>query len=38
LNAKAGKTLAAVDLNSQFETVPGIKDLEKLKTFINVCI
>ena len=37
-NTTAGKTLAAVDLNSQFETLPGIKDLEKLKTFINVCI
>jgi len=38
MNATAGKTLAALDLNSQFETAPGIKDLEKLKTFINVCI
>ena len=37
-NTTAGKTLAAVDLNSQFETLPGIIDLEKLKTFINVCI
>ena len=38
MNSKAGKTLVALDLNSQFETLPGIKDLEKLKTFINVCI
>lgn len=34
----AGKTLDVLDLNSQFEIAPGVKDLEKLKTFINVCI
>lgn len=38
MNSTAGKTLAALDLNSQFETAPGIKNLEKLKTFIDVCI
>ncbi len=38
MNSKAGKTLAVLDLNSQFETAPGIKNLEKLKTFIDVCI
>lgn len=26
---------AGVDLNSRFETAPGVKDVEKLKTFIN---
>lgn len=35
---KAGKQLLAVDLNSQFETTPGIKDLEKVKTFIHAII
>ena len=35
---KAGKQLLAVDLNSQFETEPGIKDLEKIKTFIHAII
>ena len=35
---KAGKQLLAVDLNSQFETAPGIKDLEKVKTFIHATI
>jgi phosphoribosylanthranilate isomerase len=35
---KAGKTLLGVDLNSQFETAPGIKNLEKIKTFIDVNI
>jgi len=35
---KAGKTLAALDLNSQFELEPGIKNLEKIKTFINAFI
>ncbi|MEY3874135.1 MAG: hypothetical protein RL363_856 [Bacteroidota bacterium] len=37
-NTKAGNTLMALDLNSQFEIESGVKDLEKLKTFINVCI
>ena len=37
-NTKAGNTLMALDLNSQFEIEAGVKDLEKLKTFINVCI
>lgn len=35
---KAGKQLLAVDLNSQFEISPGIKDLEKIKTFIHAII
>lgn len=35
---KAGKQLLAVDLNSQFETEPGLKDLEKIKTFIHAII
>ncbi|MFM1928979.1 MAG: hypothetical protein RL387_307 [Bacteroidota bacterium] len=35
---KAGKQLFAVDLNSQFESAPGIKDLEKVKTFIHAII
>ncbi|MFZ9472567.1 MAG: phosphoribosylanthranilate isomerase [Sediminibacterium sp.] len=35
---KAGKQLLAVDLNSQFEVSPGIKDLEKIKTFIHAII
>ena len=30
---KAGKQLRAVDINSQFESSPGIKDIEKIKTF-----
>lgn len=35
---KAGKTLAALDINSQFEEAPGVKNLEKIKTFINAFI
>ena len=35
---KAGKDLAAIDINSQFETSPGIKNLEKIKTFIDAII
>ena len=35
---KAGKSLAAIDMNSQFEDVPGIKNVEKIKTFINAFI
>ena len=35
---KAGKTLEALDLNSQFELAPGIKNLEKIKTFIHAFI
>jgi len=35
---KAGKTLLALDINSQFEETPGIKDLEKIKNFINAFI
>lgn len=31
---KSGKDLLAVDINSQFEEAPGIKNLEKIKTFI----
>jgi phosphoribosylanthranilate isomerase len=29
------KALFAVDINSKFETSPGVKDLEKVKTFIQ---
>ncbi len=35
---KAGKTLLALDINSQFELEPGIKNLEKIKTFIHAFI
>jgi phosphoribosylanthranilate isomerase len=35
---KAGKSLLALDINSQFELVPGMKDLEKIKIFINAFI
>lgn len=35
---KAGKTMAALDINSQFEIEPGVKNLEKIKTFINAFI
>ena len=35
---KAGATLVALDVNSQFETEPGIKNLEKIKTFIHAFI
>jgi phosphoribosylanthranilate isomerase len=35
---KAGKTLMALDVNSQFELAPGEKDLEKIKTFIHALI
>lgn len=37
-STKAGKQLVAIDINSQFETEPGIKDLEKIKTFIHAII
>jgi len=33
--ATAGKDLVAVDLNSKFETSPGIKNIELIKTFID---
>jgi phosphoribosylanthranilate isomerase len=32
---KAGKTMLAVDLNSQFEEKPGVKQIEKIKKFIQ---
>lgn len=35
---KAGKTLHALDINSQFEIAPGCKNLEKIKIFINAFI
>jgi phosphoribosylanthranilate isomerase len=35
---KAGKTLIALDMNSQFEEAPGVKNLEKIKNFINAFI
>jgi phosphoribosylanthranilate isomerase len=36
--ATAGKDLAALDLNSKFETSPGIKNIELIKTFIDAFI
>ena len=35
---KAGKSLLALDINSQFEIIPGVKNLEKIKIFINAFI
>ncbi len=35
---KAGKTIHALDINSQFELEPGIKNIEKIKIFINAFI
>jgi phosphoribosylanthranilate isomerase len=35
---KAGKSLTVIDINSQFEIAPGIKNLELIKTFINASI
>lgn len=35
---KAGKDLLAIDMNSQFEIEPGIKNLELIKTFIDAHI
>ena len=35
---KAGKTLLALDINSQFEETPGVKNLEKIKNFIHAFI
>lgn len=35
---KAGKSLLTLDINSQFELAPGMKDLEKIKIFINAFI
>lgn len=35
---KAGQTLHALDINSQFEIAPGCKNLEKIKIFINAFI
>jgi phosphoribosylanthranilate isomerase len=37
-NTKVGKQLFALDVNSQFEITPGIKDLEKIKTFIDALV
>lgn len=31
----AGKALFALDINSKFETAPGIKDLAKIENFLN---
>jgi len=36
--ATVGKDLVAVDLNSKFETSPGIKNIELIKTFIDAFI
>ena len=35
---KAGKTMTTLDVNSQFEITPGVKNLEKIKTFINAFV
>ena len=35
---KAGQDLAVLDINSQFEITPGVKNLEKIKTFIDALI
>jgi len=35
---KAGKTMIALDVNSQFELTPGVKNLEKIKTFIDAFV
>jgi phosphoribosylanthranilate isomerase len=35
---KAGTTLLALDINSQFEETPGVKNLEKIKNFIHAFI
>lgn len=35
---KAGNCLLAIDVNSQFETATGTKNLELIKTFINASI
>jgi len=35
---KAGVDLFALDVNSQFEMEPGIKNLEKIKTFIDALV
>ncbi len=35
---KAGKDLFALDINSQFEIAPGIKNLEKIKSFIDALV
>jgi phosphoribosylanthranilate isomerase len=35
---KAGADLWALDINSQFEMEPGIKNVEKIKSFIDVLI
>jgi phosphoribosylanthranilate isomerase len=35
---KAGNDLKVLDINSQFETTPGNKNLEKIKTFIDALI
>jgi len=36
--ATAGKDLVALDMNSKFETSPGIKNIELIKTFIDAFI
>ncbi|MEY4098095.1 MAG: hypothetical protein RL170_939, partial [Bacteroidota bacterium] len=36
--ATAGKDLVAIDMNSKFETSPGIKNIELIKTFIDAFI
>ncbi len=34
-DGKQGANLFAVDINSKFETSPGVKDIEKIKTFLK---
>ena len=33
--AETGKALFAVDINSKFETSPGVKDMKKVQTFVS---
>lgn len=35
LQDPVAKDLFAVDVNSRFETMPGVKDMTKIKTFIE---
>jgi len=35
---KAGKDFLALDINSQFEIEPGVKNLEKIKSFIDAIV
>jgi phosphoribosylanthranilate isomerase len=35
MSEAVAKDLYVVDINSRFELLPGIKDMEKIKTFIG---